>query len=60
MRKMISMKYKDLKENDLFIINRENTGVVYRKKSFYFEEVQNQLKAYRKLWGGTNVTKIER
>ena len=57
---MISMKYKDLKENDLFIINRENTGVIYRKKSFYFEEVQKPLKAYRKLWGGTNVTKIER
>ena len=53
------MKYKDLKENDLFIINRENTGVVYRKKCFYFEEAQNPLKAYRKLWGGTNVTKIE-
>lgn len=52
------MKYKDLKINDLFTIDRENSGVVYRKKKFYFEEVQNPLKAYRKLWGSTNVTKI--
>lgn len=58
---MIKMtKYKDLKTGDLFTIVRENNEIVYRKKDFYFEEVQHPLKAYRKLYGGTKVIKIER
>lgn len=59
MRKLERTKYKYLKVGDLFIIDREKTNTIYIKKEFYFEELQNHFKAYRKLNGFTNVTKVE-
>ena len=53
------MKYSELNIDDLFIIKRENSGTIYRKKEFYFEDVRNPKLAYRKLWGGTQVEKIK-
>lgn len=54
----MNMKYRELKNGDLFTIVREKSGVIYRKKEFYFEDVRNPRLTYRKLYGGTIVEKV--
>lgn len=53
------MKYSELNIGDYFKIVRENNNKIYVKQEFYFTDINDPKRSYRKLNGCTQVERVE-